>query len=89
MNNPFKTAGLLLICLAGLLALWSADGMISMFNSATRQGASPPMVAEGLEAALTPMMIGGPVFFVGLLLWIVGWWRGRARSIANRLRRMA
>ena len=61
--------------LAGLAGLgMTMAGMIEIYNGQTN--GSAPALAEGISGSLIPASIGAPLFLAGLILVLLGWWRG-------------
>ena len=73
-----KRTGLVLI-LAGMAGVvMTAVGMSNAYK--TEASDSAPAFAEAISDSLLPATIGTPLVLAGLILALLGWWRGRGRS---------
>lgn len=80
MNTILKRigGGLMLIGAVSLLA--TIVGMVVAFRGAhtgAHAGLSASGLAAGMSSSLIGAEIGGPLFTVGLILFLIGWLRGR------------
>lgn len=59
------------------LSLITLFGMIVTFQNMQPNISASSSLAEGISASLFPSQIGGCFFVIGLVLFLVGWLRGR------------
>jgi hypothetical protein len=80
----FKRTGLVLI-LGGIAGVgMTAVGMMKAYRE--QADISAPALAEGISSSLIPASIGAPLVLAGLILVLVGWWRGRRSRRSIELR---
>lgn len=74
-STTLKRTGWILM-LAGLVGVGiTAVGMIATYKAETSYSATG--LAEGINSSMLPASIGAPLVLAGLILALLGWWRGR------------
>ncbi len=81
MNKSLKRIGGGLMLTGAVFLLATIVGMVVAFRGAhtgAHAGLSAAGLADGISSSLSGAAIGGPLFTVGLILFLIGWLRGRA-----------
>ena len=81
MNDPKKN-GSTLMSIGGIAMAMTVAGLVVAFQSVKTSG-SAAALAEGISTALMPLLIGGPAFVGGLILFAVGLSRSRAAHLGK------
>ena len=81
INDPKKN-GSTLMAIGGIAMAMTVAGLFVAFRSVQTSG-SAAALAEGISAALMPLVIGGPAFLIGLVLFAVGLSRCRSADFGK------
>lgn len=72
-----RTGWILILC--GLVGVGiTAAEMMTIRSGETIE--SPPVLAEAISGTLAPATIGALLALAGLIMVLLGWWRGRPRK---------
>lgn len=82
MTRDPKKNGSTLMAIGGIAMAMTVAGLFVAFRTVQTTG-SAPALAEGISAALIPLVVGGPAFVVGLVLFAVGLSRSRAAQFGK------
>lgn len=74
--NKLKRRGMIMIAAGGLFAAVMCVGLFRSFSAVT-DGSTATELAAAVAPWNLAASIGAVIFFTGLVVWIVGWIRGR------------
>ena len=76
-----RRSGLVLMIAEVVGVAMTAAGMFETYR--TQASSSASALAEGISSSLPPSIVGGLLFSAGLILLLLGWWRGRSTGLGG------